>query len=110
MSGRWRQAATAGLVAVVLAVMLAIPTRALLAERPARFGWQMYTVAYGAPRAWTRQADGTLVELSFLERFAVLRGDLPDPDAVARAVCRFVPGESVVVELRTGVRGEARCP
>ena len=109
MNGGWRGPTTAGLLAVALAIMIGVPTAGLLAERPARFGWQMYTVAFGAPRAWTRQADGSLAELEFLDRFAVLRGDLPDADAVARSLCAFAPGEVIVVELRTDVRAEAVC-
>ncbi len=110
VTGRIRGVASVALLTVALAVMVGVPTLALFADRPARFGWQMYTVAFPAPRGWIREADDSLREIDFLDRFAVLRGDLSEPDAVARAVCRFMPGETVVIELRPDVRGEAACP
>lgn len=98
-------------LALALVLMIGIPAVGLLNARPSRFGWQMYTVAYEAPRAWAKSANGSLKPIDdFVDRFAVLRGDVPSAAAVARAMCAFVDADAVVVELRPDARGEAACP
>ncbi|MEO8247305.1 MAG: hypothetical protein ABI622_09340 [Chloroflexota bacterium] len=98
-------------LALVLILIIGIPAAGLLNARPSRFGWQMYTVAYEAPRAWAKAANGSLEPIDdFVNRFAVLRGDVPSAAAVARAMCAFLDAGAVVVELRPDARGEAACP
>ncbi len=99
-----------GIAALILVAMIGIPFTRLFAERPQRFGWQMYTVAHEAPKAWAIAPGGKLVPLDMVERFAILRGDLPDADAVALAMCAFTDAPDVLVELRPDVSGGARCP
>ena len=105
-----RGPAAASIAAVILVVMIGIPLAGFLGPRPARFGWQMYTVANAAPEAWALAADGVREPLDLVNRFAVLRGDLPDPEAVAQAMCAFTDAPRVAVELRPDVTGEAICP
>ena len=100
----------AALAALILVVMIGVPLAGLFGERPQRFGWQMYTVAHEAPEAWAIAPGGSRVPLDIVDRFAILRGDLPDAAAVALAMCAFTDATRVLVELRPGVTGEAGCP
>jgi hypothetical protein len=83
---------------MVLAV--AIPTVALLSPRPARFGWQMYSVAHPAPRAWLQASDGSTTEYDLAGKLAVLRADVPDGASVGRQLCVLGKSAAALVELR----------
>ncbi len=100
----------AALAGLILAVMIGVPLAGLFGQRPQRFGWQMYTVAHEAPKAWAIASGGSRVPLDIVDRFAILRGDLPDAAAVALAMCDFTDATRVLVELRPDVTGEADCP
>ena len=92
--------ATFVVIAAFMVLAVAIPTVALLSPRPARFGWQMYSVAYPAPRAWVQASDGSTREFDLADRMAVLRADTADPASVSRWLCNHEQGAAVLVELQ----------
>jgi hypothetical protein len=92
---------------VVLAV--AIPTLALAQPRPARFGWQMYSVAQPAPRAWLQSADGSVTEWDLADHLAVLRADISDPESIGQRLCDTEGSAAVLVELRPGALVRVPC-
>lgn len=109
MTPRTRRLRDGVIIALLVTMMVGVPLLGLLSPRPARLGWQMYTVAHDAPRAWSLTDVGVAEPIEIVERFAVLRGDLPDATAVALAACRLVDATRIRVELRPGVAGEADC-
>jgi hypothetical protein len=66
---------------LIVAAQLAVPTRALFEDRPAPFGWQMYSARIGPLRVGVEAADDEL---------------------------RRVPPETVAVSWRPDVRYEQR--
>lgn len=102
--------ATAALVGVFVLLQLLVPLLALGEHRPARMGWQMYSVAQPGPRAWFVESDGSLRELNLTGRFAVQRAEIDDTPAFARQVCALGQAQRVVVELQPGQRTTASCP
>lgn len=97
-----RSIMTAMLVIAFVAIALAIPATALTQPRPARFGWQMYSVAYPAPRAWLQASDGSTEQYDLADRLAVLRADVPDPVAVGQQLCATTSSPAVIVEMHPG--------
>jgi len=94
--GRWWVAAA---LAAFLAVQVVVPTFGLLGPRPARFGWQMYSIADAAPRAWAEARDGSLTSLDLTGRLAVLRADTRDASAIGTALCTGSPYAAVVIQF-----------
>ena len=97
-----RSTVTAALIVAFVAIALAVPAFALTQPRPARFGWQMYSVAYPAPRAWLQAADGSTEEYDLADRLAVLRADVPDPLGVGQQLCATTSSPAVIVEMHPG--------
>ena len=93
---------TAVLVVTFLAFALIVPAVALTQSRPARFGWQMYSVAYPAPRAWLQAQDGSTEEYDLADRLAVLRADVPDPIAVGQQLCAATSSPAIILEMHPG--------
>ena len=91
---------TMALIAVFMVLAVAIPTVALLSPRPARFGWQMYSVAYPAPRAWLQASDGSTREFDLADRMAALRADTADPVSVGRWLCDNEQATAALLELQ----------
>lgn len=100
---RWptSEVATAALIVAFVVVAIVIPALALGQPRPARFGWQMYSVAQPAPRAWLQSADGSVREFDLADRLAVLRADIPDPTSLGKRLCAQESAKAVLVELHT---------
>ncbi len=94
------RALTAMLVAAFILLAIMVPALALGQPRPARFGWQMYSVAQPAPMAWLQAADGSVRAYDLAEHLAVLRGDIPDSQALGHALCEMEPARAVLVQLR----------
>jgi hypothetical protein len=92
-----------------MALAILVPALALAAPRPARFGWQMYSVAEPAPRAWLEAGDGTVEEWDLAAHLAVLRGDIPDAKRLARAICVLERPAAAIVELRPDERIRVTC-
>jgi hypothetical protein len=87
-----------GIVVFVL-LQVGIPFIGLFGARPARFGWQMYSVSDAAPQAWIEAQDGTLTPLDISDRMAVLRADVRDASAIGRGLCAVEHVVAVIVEL-----------
>jgi hypothetical protein len=99
MTARWdrRTRITAVLVALFVAWQLIVPAAMLFTQRPARFGWQMYSALPNLPRAWLLDAAGqeTAVEVSPL--FAKSRAEIDYAAALRAGLCDL-PG-TVAVKL-----------
>jgi hypothetical protein len=84
-------------VVFFVAWQLLVPAAMLFAERPARFGWQMYSAQPDLPRAWLLDAAGheTRVDVSLV--FAESRAEIDYAAALRGGLCD-VPG-TVAVRL-----------
>ena len=89
----------AAVLVAFLAVQLALPVIGLYGARPARFGWQMYSVAQAAPQAWAEGTDGALTRIDLAGRLAVLRADTRDTNAIGRALCAGGSYAAVVIHF-----------
>lgn len=96
-------------VAVFVILAVAVPVLALTQPRPARFGWQMYSVAQPAPRAWLQTTGGTVREWALADHLAVLRGDISDPTSIGERLCATESPSAVLVELRPGALVRVPC-
>lgn len=104
-----KRALLAAVIGLILVFQVGVPAVNLLAPRPARFGWQMYSVAQPAPQAWTSSANGGLEAVDLDGRWAVLRAEIDDVDGFARQVCALTDAADVVVELQPGARESVAC-
>lgn len=88
---------TAAFLVLFVAWQLLIPAAMLLTQRPARFGWQMYSALPDLPQAWLLDAAGheTAVEVSPL--FAKSRAEIDYAAALRAGLCDL-PG-TVAVKL-----------
>lgn len=84
-------------VVLFLAWQLLVPAAMLFMQRPARFGWQMYSALPDLPRAWLLDAAGrdTAVDVSTL--FAKDRAEIDYAVALRAGLCDL-PG-TVAVKL-----------
>jgi hypothetical protein len=97
------------LFSAFLVFAVAVPAFALTQPRPARLGWQMYSVAQPAPRAWLQAADGTVSEWDLADHLAVLRGDISDPTGIGQRLCQMASPSAVLVELHPGALVRVPC-
>lgn len=88
---------TAILIALFVAWQLLVPAAMLFMQRPARFGWQMYSALPGLPRAWLLDAAGRETAADISTLFAKDRAEI-DYAAVLRAGLCDLPG-TVAVKL-----------
>jgi hypothetical protein len=89
---------------------LGLPLVKLVAPRPARFGWQMFSG--GEPlRFFVRRGDGVEVEVSPLTVLAVPRPEIRAERELAAAFCAADPrAEAIRVQVgRDGARREVPC-
>src|SRR4051794_30668377 len=79
-------------VVVFLAVQILIPLAQLAwAPRPARFGWQMYSVASAAPRFELIMRDRSSKQLDITPYVTSLRGDVPLAHFLPPHLCQLFP-------------------
>lgn len=78
-------------MATFVAIQLVVPISRLSDDIPRRFGWQMFSVARGAPTFVVTTTSGdTTVDLdSFVAR---ARGDIVLEDDLPAHLCRVFPG------------------
>jgi hypothetical protein len=97
MTAAWerRTLITAAFVVLFMAWQLLVPAAMLFTQRPARFGWQMYSALPDLPRAWLLDAAGqeTSVEVSSL--FAENRAEIDYAAALRAGLCDL-PGTAAV--------------
>ena len=101
------------LILLGLALQIGVPLRQLFRPRPARFGWQMFSVRAPAPIVIALRKGGTRDTLRVDDYFAFRRGDL-SPSYVDRLpphLCGVIPdAEGIVLHRRAGAPAEIhRC-
>ena len=82
---------------VFLAAQVLIPLAQLAwAPRPARFGWQMYSVVSAAPRFELIMRDGAAKPLDITPYVTSLRGDVPLARFLPPHLCTLFPDAAAV--------------
>jgi|SRR4051812_3390624 len=82
---------------VFLAAQILIPLAQLVwAPRPARFGWQMYSVESEAPRFELILRNGVTKPLDITPYVTSLRGDVPLARFLPRHLCTLFPNAAAV--------------
>lgn len=104
-----RRGLVAAAIGLVVVFQVGVPAVNLLSPRPARFGWQMYSVAQPAPQAWAASASGDLEPLRLQDHWAVLRAEIDDVDGFARQVCALTESTNIVIELQPGAKEPVAC-
>ena len=80
-----------------LAAQLAIPLVQLAwAPRPARFGWQMYSVISAAPRFELIMRDGATKPLDITPYVSSMRGDVPLARFLPPHLCALFPDAAAI--------------
>ena len=82
---------------VFLAAQILIPLAQLVwSPRPARFGWQMYSVVSAAPRFELIMRDGAAKPLDITPYVTSLRGDVPLARFLPMHLCMLFPDAAAV--------------
>ena len=77
---------------VFLAAQILVPLAQLVwSPRPARFGWQMYSVVSAAPRFELIMRDGATKPLDIAPYVTSLRGDVPFARFLPQHLCTRFP-------------------
>ena len=82
-----------------LVVQMAVPAIQWRGPRPARFGWQMWSVPVALPRFVTVMHDGSRHDADLVRYVGVGRGEMDLRDALPPHLCRVVP-DIAAVEVR----------
>ena len=87
--GGWnpRTLAAAAFIGMYILWQVVVPASALLASRPARFGWQMYSARPDLPKAWATDASGLETPIDMEQVFAQVRAEIDFSAALRSAVC-----------------------
>ena len=88
---------SAAIVAVV-AFQLLVPVIALLADRPARFGWQMYSAMPELPHVWLVDRAGAESAVDLSRYFSVQRAEVDYRQAVLDGLCSVTDAAGVRIE------------
>lgn len=113
MTARWerRTLITAAFVVLFVAWQLLVPAGMLFAERPARFGWQMYSALPDLPQAWLIDGAGHETPVDVSSLFAESRAEIDYAAALRAGLCDL-PG-AITVKLREADRPSPeliKCP
>jgi hypothetical protein len=92
----WKHRFALAFCAAFLTVQTVVPLLRLARPRPARFGWQMWTVRPTFPTFRMVMADGTKRAPDLSVYVAVNRGEVDLRDALPPHLCRAVPGVTAV--------------
>lgn len=110
---RPRDVAAATAFAAFLAVQLALPIRALLADgpNPARFGWQMFATLPWVPQVEAELDSGTRTPMDLRLVVGYPRAEMAYDDRLVPALCRALPeARSLMVRWHRGGEAERyRC-
>ena len=94
---RRRMLAAAVFFVVFLAIQIAVPLVQLVwSPRPARFGWQMYSVVSAAPRFELIMRDGVAKPLDITPYVTSLRGDVPIARFLPPHLCALFPDAAAI--------------
>ena len=97
---------------VFLTVQVAVPIGQMLwAPRPARFGWQMYSVVSAAPQFDLMLRDGSTQPVAIEAYVTSLRSDVPLARYLPPHLCRLFPQAAAVrYQMHDGSQsGTYRC-
>lgn len=104
-ASQWARIAIACFFAVFLALQALVPIYQLLvAPRPARFGWQMFSVSAPPPDFAIVRADGSSAPIAIEPYVASARGDVPLAQFLPAHLCRIVPGAAAVRVQQPGAQ------
>ena len=82
---------------VFLAAQILIPLAQLVwSPRPARFGWQMYSVGSATPRFELIMRDGSAKRLDITPYVTSLRGDVPIARFLPPHLCTLFPDAAAI--------------
>jgi hypothetical protein len=94
---RLKQLAAAVFLVAFLVIQILMPlVQFVRAPRPARFGWQMYSVASTAPRFELIMPDGNTKPLDITPYVTSLRGDVPLARFLPQHLCALFPDAAAV--------------
>ena len=98
----WSPRERVAVVAVVVLALLQVglPIRAMFDERPARYGWQMYSTVSQAPEVVIKYANGEAAGMDVLAPMADPRAEIRWAEHLIDRLCRDPEIESVVVRER----------
>jgi hypothetical protein len=84
----WRESRVAAtlFIAVFVAIQLTVPISRLSEEGPRRFGWQMFSVARGAP-TFVAHTDSGDIEIELADFVARARGDIDLEEVLPSHLC-----------------------
>lgn len=89
---RWTKLAATAFCIVFLTIQLVTPLVQLIwAPRPARFGWQMFSVDVPPPAFTAVLDNGTTRPVALEPYVASLRGDVPLAQFLPAHLCRVLP-------------------
>jgi hypothetical protein len=92
-----RRMLAAGFMIVFLAIQIAVPLIQLVwAPRPARFGWQMYSVVSAAPHFELILRDGATRTLDIAPYVTSMRADVPIAHFLPPHLCALFPDAAAV--------------
>jgi hypothetical protein len=92
------RALTIAFFSAYLIVQITVPTLALFADRPARFGWQMYSALPTVPRAWVLLADRTEQPVDMNRLLAVQRSEIDYAAALTAGLCKATGATAIKVQ------------
>jgi hypothetical protein len=101
---RWSRpmlGAAAAFIAVAF-LQVGLPIRAMFDERPARYGWQMYSTVSQAPDVWTQDGSGRTSVVDPLALMGDPRAEIRWTGPLAKHLCR----DPVVVAVIIHERGD----
>lgn len=99
------------LFATILTIQVAIPLLQLRAERPARFGWQMFSGVQLPARFTVLHIDGTVDTVTVVDYLVKPRQEVDPFPYLPPHLCRQVPtAVAVAVHEPPVVTPEFRCP
>ena len=96
-------------IVAVVAFQLLVPTIALLAHRPARFGWQMYSAMPDLPHVWLVDRSGAESAVELSHYFSVQRAEVDYRKAILDGLCAVTDAAGVRIEDH-GASQAVTCP
>ena len=101
-SGRWSPRTTlAGVAFVSIALLqIGLPIRAAFDERPARYGWQMYSTVSQAPEVWVEDGSGRRSPVDPLALMGDPRAEIRGAHLLVERLCNDPAVAAVVVRER----------
>lgn len=81
-------------------LQIGIPAQAATEERPARYGWQMYSTVSPAPDAWTEDETGRRSAVDVIALMADPRAEIRWTEPLVARLCREPDVRAVIVRER----------